>query len=149
MPPQIVRLVLLTIGIVASFLAAKYFLTPASFGQYGAYRAAALDELASLPKTFAGKKACDECHPDEVEQLSKFEHKSLSCEACHGAAQAHVEDPESEKEKPDKQNAVACVRCHEANPSRPKWHKQIVIKEHYPGDKCTECHVPHAPLEVP
>jgi nitrate/TMAO reductase-like tetraheme cytochrome c subunit len=42
-----------------------------------------------------------------------------------------------------------CLRCHEANPSRPKWHKQIVSKDHYTGSKCTECHVPHSPLEVP
>ena len=35
MPPQIVRLVLLTIGIVAAYLVARYILTPSSFGQYG------------------------------------------------------------------------------------------------------------------
>ena len=35
MPPQIVRLVLLTIAIVGSYLVARYFLTPPSFGQYG------------------------------------------------------------------------------------------------------------------
>jgi hypothetical protein len=24
-----------------------------------------------------------------------------------------------------------------------------VIKNHYTGSKCTECHVPHSPSEVP
>jgi hypothetical protein len=151
LPPQIVRLVLLTIGIVGSYLVARYFLTPQSFGAYdgGWYRGDALAELASHPPGYAGKKACEECHSDEADKLRKHEHKTLSCEGCHGPAQAHVDDPENEKNKPDKRNSVACLRCHEANPSRPKWLKQITLKDHYTGQKCTECHVPHMPLEVP
>lgn len=149
LPPQILRLVLLTIGIVGSYAVARYFLTPASFGEYGWYRGDALAELASHPTVHAGKKACEVCHSDEFGKLLKHEHKTLSCESCHGPAQAHVDDPENEQNKPDKHNAVACLRCHEANPSRPKWLKQINLKEHYTGSKCTECHVPHMPLEVP
>ena len=149
MPPQIVRLVLLTIGIVSSYLVARYFLTPPSFGQYGWYRGDALTDLQKLPTTFAGKVACEECHSEVSEKLLKHEHKNLSCEGCHGPAVAHVADPENEKNTPDKRNAVACLRCHEANPSRPKTHKQITVKDHYTGQRCTECHVPHAPLEVP
>ena len=45
LPPQIVRLVLLTVGIVGSYLVARYFLTPSSFGQYGFYRGQALEEV--------------------------------------------------------------------------------------------------------
>ena len=146
LPPQIVRLVLLTIGIVCSYMVARYFLTPKSFGQYGWYRGDALMERASLPRAYAGKKACDECHSDKIQQLAKYPHKTLSCEVCHGPGQAHTEDP-------DIKLAVLsfshCVRCHEANPSRPKWHKQINIRDHYAGQKCTECHVPHAPSEMP
>ena len=149
LPPQIVRLILLTIGIVSSYLVARYFLTPVSFRQYGWFRGDALTELASRPTVFAGKKECEVCHSDEFEKLLKHEHKNLSCEGCHGPAAAHMADPENEKDKPDKRNALACLRCHEANPSRPKSHKQIVVKEHYTIQKCTECHVPHAPLEVP
>lgn len=146
MPPQVVRLVLLTVGIVGSYMVAKFLLTPASFGQYGFYRGDALMEIASHPVSLAGQKACAECHSDEVELLAKFEHKTLSCEGCHGFGQAHVDNPDVKMEV---LNYSHCVKCHEANPSRPKWHKQINPKEHYPGDKCTECHVPHAPSEVP
>lgn len=146
MPPQIIRLVLLTIGIVGTYMVAKYFLTPPSFGQYGFYRGDALVEHASHPVTFAGKKACEECHSEEYAKLTQFEHKTLSCEGCHGAGQAHVEDP-------DVKLAVLtyshCVRCHQANPSRPAWHAQIDPKDHYTGETCTSCHVPHAPSEVP
>lgn len=146
MPPQIFRLLLLAVGIVGSYLAARYLLTPPSFNEYGWYRGAALEEARAHAAVFAGKKACEECHSDEVEKLAKYEHKSISCEACHGPGQAHADNPDV---KIDKSNYGVCLRCHEANPSRPAWHKQIVSKDHYTGSKCTECHVPHAPSQVP
>ncbi len=145
LPPQIVRLILLTIGIVGSYLVARAFLTPHSFGDYGWYRGAALAELADRPISFGGKKSCEECHSDVVLKLTKHEHKTLSCEGCHGPARAHADNPDVKLEKP---TFSECVRCHEANPSRPAWHKQIVVNKHYPG-KCTECHVPHSPNDVP
>jgi hypothetical protein len=146
LPPQIVRLVLLTVGIVGSYMVARFFLTPESFGQYGWYRGNALRERASLPRTYAGKKACTECHEDKGLQLAKFAHKTLSCEVCHGPGQEHVDNFDV---KLPVLTHGHCLRCHETNPSRPAWHKQIDPREHYPGDKCTECHVPHAPSEVP
>src|SRR5437660_986468 len=154
MPPQVLRLFLLAVGIVTAYSIARYFLTPPSFRQYGWYRGEALAELRSREPVYAGRKACEECHSDEVQKLAKFEHKSLSCEGCHGVGQAHSDNPR--KDNIDKSGYAACIRCHEANPSRPKWHKQIVSKNHFveskPGSKpslCTECHVPHAPSEVP
>lgn len=149
MPPQIVRLVLITIAIVASYLIARELLTPASFGQYGWYRVNALEELRAYQAAFAGKKACEECHSEEALKLSDKEHKGLSCESCHGPCQAHVDKPDADEYKPPKLGYSICVRCHAANPSRPKWHKQIISKTHYTGQKCTECHVPHQPSEVP
>jgi len=154
MPPQVLRIFLLALGIVTVYSIARYFLTPESFRQYGWYRGEALAEIASRDPVFAGKKSCDECHSEQLQKLQKFGHKSLSCEGCHGPLQAHVENPEV---KPEKRSTYgSCLRCHEANPSRPKWYKQIVSKNHYseskPGAKpslCTECHVPHAPSEVP
>jgi hypothetical protein len=148
MPPQLFRIVLLALGIVVAYSIARYFLTPTSFGEYGWYRGAALAEMATRDRVYAGKKACEECHSDEYQKLIKHEHKGLSCEACHGPGEAHVQNPDN----PDVKMAVLhyslCLRCHEANPSRPKWHKQIVSKNHYTG-KCTECHLPHSPSEVP
>jgi hypothetical protein len=147
MPPQIVRLVLLTIAIVGSYLVARYFLTPPTFRQYGFFRGDALEAIAnSRDLTYAGKKTCQECHDDEFKKLSKGDHKGLSCEGCHGPGEAHADDPDV---KIDKNSYSPCVRCHEFNPSRPKWHHQINSKSHYTGQKCTECHVPHQPAEVP
>jgi hypothetical protein len=157
MPPQILRLVLLTVAIVGSYFVARAFLTPQTFGEYGWYRGAAMEEVASRTPVFAGKKACDECHSDVLQKLEKFEHKNLSCEACHGVSQLHVDNPnipagkETAGEESSEKVKLAgshCTRCHEANPSRPKWFKQIVVKDHYSG-KCIECHLPHQPSQTP
>lgn len=145
LPPQILRLVLLTLAIVGSYLIARAFLTPASFGEFGWYRGEALVELRSRPPVYAGKQACDECHSDQLQKLAKFEHQTLSCEACHGVSREHSENPDI---LPVKLTGSHCIRCHEANPSRPKWFKQIVVRDHYSG-KCIECHVPHQPSQTP
>jgi hypothetical protein len=146
MPPQILRLVLLTLGIVGSYLVARRLLTPASFGQFGWYRGDALAEIAARPPSYAGKKACDECHSDEVQKLARGEHKTISCESCHGPAQAHADNPDI---KLYKLTDSDCMKCHAENPSRPKFIKQITMSDHYVGDRCIGCHKPHHPSEVP
>jgi hypothetical protein len=146
LPPQIVRLVLLTLGIVTSYLLARHLLTPPSFGEYGWYRGAALAEIAARTPVYAGRKACDECHSDILKKLAKGDHKTLSCEACHGVSQDHAGNPDI---TPAKLTGSHCIRCHEANPSRPAWFHQITLKNHYTGSRCTECHLPHQPNEVP
>ena len=157
LPPQILRLVLLILGIVGSYLVARAFLTPSSFREYGWFRGDAIQEIAARTPVFAGKQACDECHSDVLQKLAQGPHKTLSCEACHGVSRLHTENPNIAPgvERADDPNVVPakltgshCIRCHEANPSRPKWFKQIVVKEHY-GTKCTDCHVPHQPNQTP
>jgi hypothetical protein len=145
LPPQILRLVLLTLAIVGSYLVARAFLTPASFGELGWYRANALAEIRSRTPVYAGKQACDECHSDILHKLEAGVHKTLSCESCHGACREHADNPDV---PPARLAENFCLRCHEANPSRPKWFNQIVAKDHYPG-KCTECHMPHQPAQTP
>lgn len=143
-PPQVLRILLLAAGIVSSYGMARHFLTPPSFGQYGFYRGAALSEATARPLVYAGKKSCAECHAEVAEKLAGFGHKTLSCEGCHGPGWAH----EQELVDIPKPDASFCIRCHEASPSRPKTHKQVVLKDHYSGS-CIECHLPHAPSEAP
>lgn len=145
LPPQILRLVLLTLAIVGGYLVARTLLTPQSFGQYGWYRGEALGEIASRTPVFAGAKKCAECHTDVAEKLAHSEHKTIACEACHGANGDHAFNHDV---APLKVPNSYCLRCHEANPSRPKWLKQIVVKEHY-GVACTDCHLPHQPTQTP
>lgn len=155
MPPQIFRLVLLTIAIVVTYLIARYLLTPATFGQYGFYRGETLLDHMSHTPVFAGRKACLECHEAIQDQLFKGEHKTIGCETCHGGVMSgesksltkeHAKDPNVDLPKI---GDSGCLRCHEANPSRPAWLKQIDPKDHYREDKCVGCHVPHQPNEVP
>lgn len=146
LPPQIARVLVLTVLIVVSFLIARALLTPASFGQFGWYRADALAELRVKTPVYAGQKACDECHSEVTGLVAKHEHKTVSCESCHGVGQAHADNPDVKFVKLSDHN---CLRCHEANPARPKWLKQIKPQEHYKGERCAECHVPHQPNEVP
>jgi hypothetical protein len=145
-PPQIIRLILLASAIVGSYLVARTFLVPPSFGQYGWYRGNALGEIAnSRDPLFAGKKACDECHSDILHQLATGAHKTLSCEGCHGVCSDHANNPDI---LPVKATGSHCIRCHEAEIARPKWLKQIVVKDHY-GVNCKECHAPHDPTKEP
>lgn len=146
LPPQIVRLLMLASAIVGAYCVARYFLTPPSFGQFGHYRGDALAEAMAREPLFAGKKACNECHSEVLVKLNKAEHKTLSCETCHGAGQAHVDNPDIGVPK---LHFSHCVRCHERDASRPQWLKQINSRVHYTGQRCTECHVPHEPNEVP
>ncbi len=148
LPPQVVRLVILTFAIVGSYAVAKHLMTPSSFGKYGHYRADALTEIASREPGLGGRKSCSECHDDVEKKLVKFEHKAISCETCHGPARAHGNDPDHvDMGKPA---ATLCLRCHENTVGRPAWHKQIEVAKHYTGQgKCTECHIPHQPSEVP
>ena len=111
----------------------------------GWYRGDALAEIASRTPVFAGKQACDECHSDILHKLAADKHKTLSCEACHGVSREHGNNPDI---LPVKATGSHCIRCHEADISRPKWLKQIVVKDHF-GANCKECHVPHEPTKTP
>jgi len=146
MPPQIFRLVLLIFAIVVIYLVARILLTPSSFRDYGFYRGAALAENMAHTPVFAGKKACDECHSDILAKLAKDVHQTLACEGCHGVSRDHVDNPELKLVIPEDDT---CIRCHEANPSRPAWFRQIKVKDHYMENHCAECHVPHQPNKVP
>jgi hypothetical protein len=148
MPPQIVRLVLLTLGIVGSYCVARKLLVPKTFGEYGWFRGAALGEIAARQPVFSGMKSCDECHSEILQRLAKHEHKGVSCESCHGPSRAHAEDPDVEPSRVKFADSD-CLRCHQSSPSRPLWFKQVDLLEHFRDDRCTGCHQPHQPMETP
>lgn len=144
-PPQLIRIILLTITIVFVYVTARVFLTPASFGEYGFYRGDAVRENMERPLSFGGMESCAECHQERHQELVKFEHKTLNCESCHWASQPHVLNP---KVKTKELSDVVCMRCHTKDPAKPIKFKQIAAKDHYEGS-CTECHLPHHPSETP
>jgi hypothetical protein len=146
MPPQILRLILLTVVIVATYFVARRLLTPDTFGYYGHYRAAALGELSARTPRFAGAKACNECHDEVVEKVAKDRHKTLACETCHGAGRTHARNPDVTFVKLANDT---CLRCHTSEPARPPQQKQVDPVDHYHGDRCVECHFPHQPNKSP
>ena len=145
MPQQIKRLALLFSFLIITFLVARHFLIPESFGDLGHYRALALDENKAHIAKYMGEAVCVDCHEDIMELKQSDVHADISCENCHGPGWKHIEDP-----NPDQmtlpQGREFCGRCHEANPARPSdIIVQINLNEHNPDDNCTECHNPHAP----
>lgn len=131
------------LGLVV-FVAVRAKVVPPTFGQYGHYRAAALEEIRARPIRFAGQETCAACHVEQAAERGKGKHAGVACEACHGAAAAHADD--AEKVKPAKlQIAALCAQCHEADTTKPKWFKQVDTKEHSGGASCEGCHQPHNP----
>ena len=134
-------------ALLVVFLVARAILIPTSFGVYGHYRAAALEEVRARGITFAGRTACLDCH-EEIDTLKKTgKHAALGCEACHGPQQAHAIDAGSVvPQKPDAK--TLCLVCHMENLAKPKGFPQIDPKEHAGDDSCVTCHNPHHPLPI-
>lgn len=147
-PPQVSRLILITLCIIAGYFTARHFLVPPSFGQYGWYRGDALKEIASRPISFAGKKSCLECHAAIGDAMSSSLHKKISCEACHKAGASHAEDP-TENSMPKITNPKFCLRCHLESPSLPAKFPRVDAADHYSDQVCMDCHLPHTPKDAP
>jgi uncharacterized CHY-type Zn-finger protein len=125
------------------FWGIRGFVVPKTFGRYGHYRAAAMDEIAAHPAKFAGHEACEACHSDVVELKNKGKHEGVNCEACHGPLAAHAADPTVTPAKLD--TGTLCVGCHGASAARPKGFPQVAAEEHANGVRCETCHQPHSP----
>lgn len=144
-PWHITPLVVLFAILVAALLVARAKLVPETFGDLGFYRAQALDDAAELEISYAGMNACFECHDDVFEDKSGSHHDGLSCEACHGPAALHVEEPDEYTPTAPRGRGY-CILCHGYNPSRPSGFPQILPEQHNPGKVCMSCHEPHNPL---
>jgi len=141
------RLAILFVAGLVAFLILRALLVPPSFGEFGHYRAAALGEAASLPLSYAGRKACAECHDDKASTLAGGAHANVGCEACHGPQAQHASSDDPSEAKPQLPDAATlCVVCHRANAARPETFPQIDPASHGDGAVCTECHDPHSPL---
>jgi len=141
------RLAGVFLALLVVFLVARAVLTPATFGTYGHYRAAALGEIRERPIAHAGRAACLDCHEDMATLKKSGKHAGLGCEACHGPLEAHVADASTVV--PEKPSAkTLCLVCHRENLAKPRNFPQIDPKEHADDDNCIKCHDPHSPLPV-
>ena len=142
MPKHGVRLILLLIVFAASAIAAKFYFTPASFYEYGHYRANSVAEMATPQPRFRGPGYCQTCHAERHSEWSAGAHKVVKCEVCHGAAAEH---PRTGKLAIPTDTVRLCALCHEATPGRPAAQPQIEVSQHAGAQQCVVCHNPHSP----
>lgn len=143
---HLIRLAILCAGAVLAFVVARAFFVPATFGEIGHYRAAAVLEAREREPRYADRATCAVCHDDVVtlQQEKRSRHARFSCQACHGPLGRHVESAGDLKPTaPDA--ATLCVRCHEKTAGRPPLLPLVNPAEHSGGERCTTCHSPHTP----
>jgi hypothetical protein len=147
-PPQLKRLGLAFAIFISLFLVARHFLIPESFGQYGHYRGASLDEIARTPVKYAGQAACLKCHQDIDDLRQQDVHSDISCETCHGPGQQHSEDEGTTLLiKPTSRES--CGICHSRNAAKQKSAVFTVdLTKHNVNKKCIDCHNPHQPWKM-
>jgi len=134
---------LFLVGLIL-FLIVQLALVPKDFHTLGHFRAGALADNAAHAVVFAGRQACESCHPDVVETRKGSRHGMIGCEACHGALAKHADDPGSLKPtRPDAR--TLCLVCHREDVAKPKSFKQVNPQEHMGGEPCISCHKPHHP----
>ena len=141
---HLARMAALFLAGVVIFLIARALLVPKDFYEYGHFRTGALADNAARPMAFAGREACESCHPDVVDVRKGSRHATLGCEACHGALAKHADDPGRVKPvRPDARKV--CLVCHRQDVAKPKGFKQVSPQEHMGGEPCSSCHKPHHP----
>src|SRR3990172_1800848 len=142
MPKHIVRLIILLIFFFAAGSIAKWYFTADSFYRYGHYRADSVPEIAAQEPAYQTPRYCQSCHSERHAQWSANNHKSVTCEVCHGAAQGH---PQNGKLPIPADARKLCTLCHEKMAESPRTQPQIDLAQHGTGQQCTVCHNPHAP----
>ena len=141
----------LVVIVVTAALIARAYLVPATFGEFGFFRAASMDEeKARLPR-HVGRAACVECHKEIAAIHAKDAHASVECETCHGPGWEHVEKPDAELPRPNTREN--CLTCHRLLDARFGSFPQVDWRKHFQfvgvGDSsiaCVRCHSPHEPL---
>jgi hypothetical protein len=143
-PTQAVRLGVIFLAVLVGMFLLRQKYIPESFGELGHYRADAVAVNAALPPRYAGWQTCAMCHPDKIETKNHSFHRTVSCEACHGPAGDHTNNPmELRPEVPT--GRAPCLACHSYLASRPTGFPQIIEDRHNPIRACTGCHDAHDP----
>ncbi len=158
MPKHIVRLLALLVVLALMFVGGRYFFTPKSFGAYGHYRAASVEEIAVVKPRIIDAASFSAVYPKEYATWSENIHQVVQCQACHmateklsdraGGPAAH--DRRATDALPIPRDSLKlCVECHQKIAGRPASMPQIDVVSHTQGKQCTACHNPHSPLFSP
>jgi len=164
-------LIILGVGGAIAIVARNQFV-PETYGdatgRYGAYRAAALDELQALPSIWIADENCLKCHTDVHDEREGTLHETVACFHCHGRGKNHIAEallaqkddsieitPAPEWDG-DFQTTVdfframdrkACLVCHESVIGMPKDFKQIILAEHLEEQGADEVNSPQVCFE--
>ncbi len=83
MPKHIRRLITLLVILAVLFIGGKIIFHPKSFGVYGHYRAASVEEIAAANPTYLNSDSFSADYPKEYETWSTGIHKVVQCQVCH------------------------------------------------------------------
>ena len=151
---HIFRAALLLLVVVVTLLLGRALFVPSTWGQYGRYRGANVDEHRAKQVRHGGDEACEPCHSEQFAVHRDGVHHALRCEMCHGPVATHVDLEEGEliAEMPVSRSRELCENCHRYLDARPATFPQIDPREHVAEnggdltpDACFDCHDPHSP----
>jgi hypothetical protein len=150
---HIFRVFLLLVVAVVALVLGRDFLVPPTFGQYGHYRAANVEQQRSHPVRHGGDESCKPCHAAQYDAHAAGPHAVVRCELCHAPVSVHVADGKKIAAMPIHKTADLCALCHERLEARPTSQPQIQLKQHVlekggepSPEACFDCHDPHSPL---
>jgi hypothetical protein len=144
LPEQAVRIVSLFVVLAAVLLVVWQFILPPEMKEPALQQMSATVREANKEIKYAGAEICGQCHEKEHDIKITGYHRDLSCEACHGPAQKHADNPTDVKPTSPKKRDY-CSYCHNYNSSRPTGFPQINPDTHNPRKPCITCHNPHNP----
>lgn len=151
-----IRIIVVFVSIIVLVMAGRMIMLPESWGKYGYYRGAYINQEASKPLVHGENSSCTDCHIEIIELKSHSSHKRLSCESCHGPVSTHAKDGKKIADMPTRKNEAQidlCLNCHQKTVGRPEKFPMIDHYEHLSEQNvkkthtCDQCHTVHAPLE--
>ena len=96
---------------------------PDSWGQFGYYRGAYVDQEAHKQMKYGTNQSCIECHSEVNELKSHSSHQRLSCEMCHAPVSEHIKEGKKFADMPTRQGEPQielCLSCHQKTVGRPE-----------------------------
>ncbi len=131
--------------LILVFVVPRVMPTPAFLEEYGFHpqkNEENTEEWASLPIRYAQSSVCIDCHQDKYSMWRKADHRTVSCENCHGPAKAHLETKAPLVVDTSRE---LCGTCHTQLVSRPSSFPQVDMEEMGGYAECVTCHDPHDP----
>lgn len=152
---HVFRAAILLIAVVVTLFLGRSFFVPETWGEYGWYRGAAVEDHRAKEVRHQGDDACGMCHDTEFAEHAAGVHAPVRCELCHGPAATHIDMEEGEKtgDMPIRRTRELCELCHRELAARAAEFPQVDVREHLAenggeltSDACFECHDPHSPF---